>query len=465
MSISRRWGGLLLSALAGCATAPTPAPPLAAYVVLGEQGAAVARVLTPAATCPALTVDGQDLPMQLRAAAGTLAQRPTSSAAPADAHPSAFPLLTCEAALPAGARSASAAGQALPVPRGAVRTIVVIGDTGCRLKRSDQHYQACNDPEATPFATIAASAARLQPDLVIHVGDYHYRESPCPEGNAGCAGSPWGYGWDAWREDFFRPAAPLLAAAPWVVVRGNHESCARAGQGWWRFLDPRPLLPGRDCNAAANDLQGDYSDAYAVPIGGDSQLLVLDTAATSWRGLKPGQPGWDRYRANYRLLEQLAQQATWNLGLNHQPMLGFGADLDQRGQRYLQLGDAGLQQSFGSLNPLLLPGSVQAMLSGHVHLWQQVSFSSPHPSQFVAGFSGTAEDVTPLPDEVSAIQPAPGAVIEHFSSWVGGFGFMLLTRGSAPGDWQATVYDRHGKAMNRCQLSGRSSQCEKARLP
>ncbi len=57
-------------------------------------------------------------------------------------------------------------------------------------------------------------------------------------GNAhDCAGSPWGYGWDAWNADFFTPAAPLLAAAPWAAVRGNHESCARAGQGWWRFLD------------------------------------------------------------------------------------------------------------------------------------------------------------------------------------------------------------------------------------
>jgi hypothetical protein len=446
MSISPRLPWLLLAALAGCATQPSAPPPLSAYVVLGEQGAAVARVLTAASSCPLLTVDGQEQAMRLRAPAETVAQRATSSA-PADAKPSAFPLLTCEATLPAGARSASVAGQALPVPRAAPRRIVVIGDTGCRLKKSENHYQACNDPQMSPFATIAAAAARWQPDLVIHVGDYHYRENPCPEGNAGCAGSPWGYGWDAWREDFFRPAAPLLAAAPWVMVRGNHESCTRAGQGWWRFLDPRPLQPGRDCNAAANDVQGNYSDPYAVPIGGAAQLLVLDTAATSWRGLQPGQPGWDQYRANYRQL------------------LGFGADLDKNGQRYLQLGDAGLQQSFGSLNPLLLPEGVQAMLSGHVHLWQQVSYRSQHPSQFVAGFSGTDEDTTPLPDDVSHIEPAPGAVIDHFSSWVGGFGFMTLERGAQPGEWQATVHDRHGKEMNHCRLAGRQSQCELTRVP
>ena len=81
----------------------------------------------------------------------------------------------------------------------------------------------------------------------------------------GCAGSPWGYGWDAWDADLFTPARPLLAAAPWIVVRGNHESCNRAGQGWWRFLDPRPLVPGRDCNDPANDGIGDFSDPYAIP--------------------------------------------------------------------------------------------------------------------------------------------------------------------------------------------------------
>ena len=71
----------------------------------------------------------------------------------------------------------------------------------------------------------------MHPDLVVHVGDYHYRENACPAGDAGCSTSPWGYGWDAWDADFFTPAKRLLAVAPWIVVRGNHESCDRAGQG------------------------------------------------------------------------------------------------------------------------------------------------------------------------------------------------------------------------------------------
>jgi hypothetical protein len=392
----------------------------------------------------------------VRAAPATLPLRP--NATKSDAKPSAFPVLVCEAALPAGAASASVLGRALPLPRAEPRRIVVIGDTGCRLKKSSDEYQNCNDANTYPFATVAAAAAAWRPDLVIHVGDYHYRESPCPAGNTGCAGSPYGYGWDAWREDFFRPGAALLQAAPWVMARGNHESCDRAGQGWWRLLDPRPLQAGRDCNLPADDAVGNYSDPYAVPLGGGAQLLVADTAATSWRGLQPGDTGYEQYRASYRRLDALSQRASWNIGVTHHPLLGVGADI-KNGQLEWHLGDLGLQQSFGSLNPQLLPARVQALLSGHIHLWQQLSFSSDHPTQFVAGFAGTAEDTVPLPATLPAgVTPAPGAVIEQFSSWIDGFGFMAMERG-APGEWTVTVHDRHGALKNRCQISGRRSVC------
>ena len=93
-------------------------------------------------------------------------------------------------------------------------------------------------------------------------------------------GSPWGYGFDVWQADFFQPARRLLASAPWIVVRGNHESCNRAGQGWWRFLDTRPVAPQQNCNLAADDDIGNYSAPYAVPLGrnADTQFLVFDSS-------------------------------------------------------------------------------------------------------------------------------------------------------------------------------------------
>jgi hypothetical protein len=460
-----------LAALLGCAAPPPASGPgggdFASFVVLGENGNAVARVLIAAPACPAIVLDQRASPMIVRAAAATLPQRATASS-PAESKPSAFPVLTCEAAIPAGSNSASVLGRALALPRLAPKRIVVIGDTGCRLKKSGNAYQACNDAGQYPFATVAASAARWKPDLVIHVGDFHYRENACPDGNAGCLGSSWGYGWDTWRDDFFTPAAPLLQAAPWVMARGNHESCARAGQGYWRFIDPRPMLAGRDCNDAANDDSGDYSAPYAVPLGEQAQLLVIDTAATRWQGFDTKNPqqkqALNRYQAHYRVLETLSQQARFNIGINHHPILAFSAARNADGSVTLRPGDAGLQQAYGSQNPLLLPPRIKLMLSGHTHAWEQLSFSSAHPSQFVAGIAGTSEEIAPLPATLPpGLSPAPGAIVEHFSSWVGGFGFMTLER-SGPEQWQVTLWNAHGEIKNSCTVDGSKSQCALAQV-
>jgi hypothetical protein len=67
-----------------------------------------------------------------------------------------------------------------------------------------------------------------------------HRETPCPASRPACASSPPGDNWAVWQKDFFGPAAPLLAVAPWVLVRGNHEHCSRGGHGWFHLLDPHP---------------------------------------------------------------------------------------------------------------------------------------------------------------------------------------------------------------------------------
>ena len=444
--------------------APAIAEPGAAasttFVVIGPQGQAVARVVTPSAHCPALTVDGAKLPMRIRAGPATEPLRPTESSA-ANSKPSAFPMNTCETELPVGARHASVNGLVLPMPRREVRRIVVIGDTGCRLKAKDNAYQACNEPRKYPFAAIAARAAAWQPDLVVHVGDYLYRENPCPDGNRGCAGSPWGYGWDAWNADFFTPAAPLLRAAPWLVVRGNHENCARAGQGWWRFLDPRPLTAQQDCNDPANDKTGDYSDPYSVPLGSGAQMIVLDLAIAGAKPIGAGDWRLAAFRKSYADLDRFAEQAQYNFVVDHKPILALSGT-DTPGE--LEGGNRGIQSIYHPLNPWLLPASVDVLLSGHVHVWEQVSFSSPHPSQFVTGFSGTLEDPVPLPASPPAdVALGPNTVVEAFSSWVDGFGFMTMER-TGPITWNVKVWSVSGKIVNRCSITGRRSRCRIAQV-
>jgi hypothetical protein len=208
--------GLWTLALMGGAT--VAADLHSVYTVQAPQGQWIVRALTPAVACPAIVWDQQKpVAMNMRAPQAVVPVR--SDAVQSDSKPSVFDITTCEAAWPKGVKSAKVDGRAVPAPPNVIHRILIIADTGCRLKASENAFQDCNDADKWPFKKVASSAAKLKADLVVHIGDIHYRESPCPEGRAGCAGATWGYGWDAWRDDFFNPAQPLLAAAPWLFVR------------------------------------------------------------------------------------------------------------------------------------------------------------------------------------------------------------------------------------------------------
>ena len=454
--------------LAGCAT-PRPDAERAgslryAYVVLGEEGRAVARAITAAGACPAIDLDGVARPMDVRAPPRTVPLRPTRSD-PSESKPSAFPVLVCEKFIPEGVRRATVAGRELPLPSANPRRIVVLGDTGCRIKTADRAFQACNDAAQWPFARVADAAAAARPDLVIHVGDSHYRENPCPPGNAGCAGSPWGYGWDAWEADLFAPARKLLEAAPWIVVRGNHESCSRAGQGWWRFLDPRPVAARQDCNDAADDAIGDYSEPYAVPLGSgaeaDTQLIVFDSSLAGVRPLATTDPTYVKYRAQLERAFVLASRRPGALFLNHHPILAFAANPERPDAPFP--GNAALQSVLGAIQPtVLFPPNVQALLAGHFHVFEVVSFSTPHPTQIVTGNGGDLLDV-PLPSPLPAgTMPAPGAVVASLVA-ADRFGFMTMERDGAR--WRMVANDARGMPMISCTLSGRRASCDPVALP
>ena len=432
----------------------------ASWVVMGENGQAIARAITTDNVCPALVQDGIAQTMSVRALAGTVALRKTASK-PEASKPSEFPVLTCEAPLSKTTKTASIAGQDLPVPKAIVQKIVVVGDSGCRLKASDNYFQPCNDGEKWAFRSMVEVAAKFKPDLVLHVGDYQYRENPCPEGHLECAGSPWGYGWDTWQADFFSPAQALLNAAPWVMVRGNHEICTRAGQGWWRFMDPRPLHAGRDCNLDENDLTGDFSAPYAVPlgsIGGQSaQLIVFDSSKVPYKPIPQQDAAYQIYVDQMKAVNQLAQQADFNLFTNHHPILGMSVEKKQSGGLDVKPGNGALQEVMKVVNPdRLFSPKIQVAISGHVHLFEALTFSNDYPTQFVSGNGGSSLD-TPLKTPLAAdVTPYQAAQLSHFSN-SNDVGFMTLEREQHY--WKVQAWNKNGKLITECQMHEKITQC------
>ncbi len=454
-----------LSALAwsvistGNAIAQTTKSPLAAYMLLGPDGAHIARVVTEVKDCPALFVDGHVVEMQVRSPAGTAPERPAGQKG-YESKPAAFPATTCEATIPQTAKQVSVHGWLLPLPPKTIRRIVVIGDTGCRIPAHAGTVQDCNDAKAYPFAIVAAAAAAWKPDIVLHVGDYLYRENPCPDGVASCAGGPWGYGLDAWRADFFDPAAALLKAAPWVMVRGNHESCDRAGQGWRRFFDPYPLTAERSCDDPANDAAGDFTEPFAVPLGQGAQIVVWDTGSAGNTPFPQNDPRRATYLANIQRIFALAKNQPHTILANHHPVLAVAAFKGKDLKGGLGPSNGSLADVLVKAEPNLYPAGIDLLLSGHIHVWEQLSFGGRFPSQFVAGFSGTQEDTVPLPETLpQGLVPVPGATPDAFSSWIDGFGFMTLQRIGAA-NWDAEVHDKTGKVVDRCTIRGRISKCK-----
>jgi hypothetical protein len=154
----------------------------------------------------------------------------------------------------------------------------------------------------------------------------------------------------------------------------------------------------------------------------------------------------------------LAQGARSTIMVTHKPVLGFsGKEADE--QVTLKPGNGAIQSAFAAENAALFPKGVDLLLSGHTHLWEQVSFASDHPTQFITGFSGTFEDVVPLPKRLPPeAAPAPGTRVAHFSAWTHGFGWMSMERAGAR-RWKVQVHALDGRIVKTCLVVGRTSRC------
>jgi hypothetical protein len=390
--------------------AADPASPM--WVEFAADGTLSARAVIPrGGACPPVTADGTAVASHMRGMPDGI-----------------FPVQVCEARVPAGTAKLAAGGAALPTPPATVQRIVAFGDTGCRL--AGRTVQDCRDPVSWPFAAIARAAAAKRPDLAIHVGDYYYRESACPAGRQGCAGSPHGDSWPTWAADFFEPAAPLLAAAPWVMIRGNHELCKRGGHGWFRLLDPYPARA--DCP--------DRTEPYRLSFGG-LELLVVDDADADDFLAPPDKVA--AYAA--QLVPFLANAPPHAWLLTHRPVWAM-AQAELSGLT----GNQTVQQAIQGH----VPPSLDLVLSGHLHDFISYEFGPERPAQLIVGTGG---------DKLLTLARAPivGAEIDGMSVRRGfaaeRFGYLILDKTDR--GWDGTLYAPDDAVVARCRLAGREIDC------
>jgi hypothetical protein len=298
-------------------------------------------------------------------------------------------------------------------------------------------FQHCNDPGGWPFARIAALAAARRPDLVIHVGDYYYRETACPRGASGCAASPYGDRWPTWKAELFDPAAPLLATAPWVFARGNHEACDRGGAGWFRQLDAAPRVQA--CPSG--------SQAFSVDLGG-VRLLVADSADSP--DLTAPAAAVAAFSASLTALRPGGKEPTWIV--THRPVWNSArlGDLVADGRI-----NATLRQAVRGWD---LSG-VTLVLSGHVHDFSALSFGGSRPAQLVVGTGGDTLDLGATPPPAAGSAPVDGLRADIFT--MGRWGYFVFDRHGA--DWWGEFRDAADRVAAACRLHGRSLTCRAPR--
>lgn len=387
---------------------------LSAWVQFASDGTPHARAVV-TQSCPRLTYAGGSTPMRVRAAAAK-----------------DFDDVVCDAPLPAGAHAAAVGGFRLPAVPRAPQTIVVLGDSGCRMKDEDQ--QNCGDPADWPFPKIARSIAAVHPDLLVDIGDYFYRESNCPAAFKDCY-NRWGDTSASWFADWFTPGKPLFAAAPLVLARGNHEECKRGGGGWYHYLDPF-ASPG---SCAGTGIDG--APPYAVSFSG-LRIVVGDSAADP-SDAKPDAARIAFYQDSFRKAQALAVNAPGSVWyVTHRPPFANANETQA------------LLANAWKFSPFT------AILAGHVHDFEAINVAG-YPPLVINGESGDElDDAGTTANYIKEQQhagnpiytigvPAPYSTKQY--------GFAVYT--AMPSGWDISLRDADGIERRRCTLAKGSVAC------
>lgn len=424
----------------------------------------------------------------------------------------------CEARYPVGEVASVFLGDRridLPsVSLGTPRRVVLIGDSGCRGETHDKPQYCGGDGFAKvwPFGVLSEEEADKRPDLIVHVGDYNYRGTErgltLPTRLTGYAepltvnvydtgdlddediaslpigasywsqnieGSPNPDKWTNWRDDFFRPAAKLLVAAPWLLSRGNHELCSRGGPGWFYLLDANsPLLgPGHHQKECPPQLPADWRPGAwpqppAQPFAGQPFPIVSNApfrlklgrlniiAVDSANAADAVLYNLETYILQYREVSRmLAEDPTPTWLVTHRPIWAV-VKRDKGGP--IGLTHYGFinetqREALNRVFPGGLPSHVKVAIAGHMHRFQAIGFDGQHPPHLAVGTGGMElSHVQPQPSPENSKAPIRVDGLDSSPAYIVGlrdFAAMIM-RPVEDGTWSSVLYGIEGETLAVC---------------
>ncbi|MBO9665655.1 MAG: metallophosphoesterase [Bdellovibrio sp.] len=337
----------------------------------------------------------------------------------------------CEANLPENTVEVQSSISHIVIPEKPKR-IVIMGDTGCRLKGN--YVQNCNDEMEWPFARVVRSVEKENADLIIHVGDYHYRETCTDPAKCAPFMGNLGYGYKPWEADFFGPAASLLKVKPWIFVRGNHEDCKRAHEGFSKMLTP---LGEEVCPVAQDTRYTSMGGILFVNFDNASfDDRPMDAKSTDVKEVR------ERWKKMVETIKSRPEKEVWLL--THRPIWGLAP---------IWNGPAGVVSVNANMQMIAkeipLPKKVKLVFAGHIHNFQ-ISTAGDHPTHVVVGESGTALDY--YNDETRKMIPA------GYNVFPSDHGYLVMEKDRSE-KWVGVIKSYDGKTDFTCALEDPGVPC------
>ncbi|MDG7056149.1 MAG: metallophosphoesterase [Wolbachia endosymbiont of Meromenopon meropis] len=308
-----------------------------------------------------------------------------------------------------------------------ISKVAFIGDTGCRINTLFQ--QECNSPDGWPLKKNLDSIASHKPNLIIHVGDFHYRKTKCR--NEKKCGSIYGYNKEAWYADWFDPAKNILLQSSFLFVRGNHENCNRAYEGWFRYLDPYPFSSEKCEN---------FVPSWFLEIE-PMRFFVFDSSYSE--DIFTVQNAINAFEKQFNKLTQVSfNKPTWFL--THKPLWRF---LKKELFTLRNHGNLTQIEAFGDK----FPSNVTTVVSGHIHI-AQILLMNHVPNQIIIGNGGAllhAQDQEPAYQNIEFSYSNTKHYLAREVKNFFGFGFAILNLDN----YEFTFYNQKNEELYSIELT------------